>query len=51
MSKARRLWGIAAIGVLALLPIQAHAERDEDGAVSVRADASDPLGGVRSAID
>jgi hypothetical protein len=39
-------WGIAAIGMLALLPIQAHTELDEVGAVSVRADASDPLGTI-----
>jgi len=46
MTGAGRLGGIAAIGVLALLPIQAYPERDEDGAVSVRADATDPLGTI-----
>jgi hypothetical protein len=43
VSRADRLGGIAVIVVLALLPFQAaHSERDEDGAVSVRADVSDP---------
>jgi hypothetical protein len=40
------LWRIAVIGLLISLPVQAHPERDEDGPVSVRADASDPLGTV-----
>jgi len=46
MRRPGRLWRIAVIGLLISLPVQAHPERDEDGSVSVRADASDPLGAV-----